>query len=66
MRTYSETFELATMCARNAHLSTNKQVARELWKMAQDTKPRPPNSRVAGYLILGSRLRVWKRQNKPR
>ena len=36
MRTYSEAFELATMCARNARLSTSKQVARELWKMAQE------------------------------
>jgi hypothetical protein len=24
------------MCARNAHLSSNKQVAHELWKMAQE------------------------------
>jgi hypothetical protein len=36
MHTYSEAFELATMCARNARLSTNKQAARELWKMAQE------------------------------
>jgi len=36
MHTYSEAFELAIMCARNAHQSTNKQVARELWKMAQE------------------------------
>ena len=36
MRTYSEALELAVMCARNAHLSSNKQVAHELWKMAQE------------------------------
>jgi hypothetical protein len=36
MRTYKEALELATMCARNACLSSNKQVARELWKMAQE------------------------------
>ena len=36
MHIYSEAFELATMCARNARLSTSKQVARELWKMAQE------------------------------
>jgi len=36
MRTYSEASELATMCARNARLSSTKQVARELWKMAQE------------------------------
>ena len=36
MHTYSEAFELATMCARNARLSTDKQVAQELWKMAQE------------------------------
>jgi hypothetical protein len=31
-----EALNLAMMCARNAHLSSNKQVARELWKMAQE------------------------------
>ena len=36
MRTYSEASELATMSARNARISTSKQVARELWKMAQE------------------------------
>jgi len=36
MHIYSEAFELATMCARNARLSTSRQVARELWKMAQE------------------------------
>jgi hypothetical protein len=36
MRTYSEAFELAMMCARNARLASTKQVARELWKMAQE------------------------------
>jgi hypothetical protein len=36
MRTYSEALELAVMSARNARLASNKQVARELWKMAQE------------------------------
>ena len=36
MRTYSEALELAIMCARNARLTSNRQVARELWKMAQE------------------------------
>jgi hypothetical protein len=36
MRTYSEACELAIMCARNSHGSTDKRVARELWKMAQE------------------------------
>ena len=36
MRTYSEALELAVMSARNARLSRTKQVARELWKMAQE------------------------------
>jgi hypothetical protein len=36
MRTYSEALELAIMSARNARLSTSKQVALELWKMAQE------------------------------
>ena len=33
---YSETFELAMVCARNARFSGNKDVAREFWKMAQE------------------------------
>ena len=36
MRTYGEALELATICARNARISTDKDVARELWKMAQE------------------------------
>ena len=36
MRTYSEAFELALMSARNARSASTKQVARELWKMAQE------------------------------
>jgi hypothetical protein len=36
MRAHSEVLELAIMCARNARASTDKQVARELWKMAQE------------------------------
>ena len=35
MRTYSEAAELARMC-RNARTSSEKRVARELWKMAQE------------------------------
>jgi hypothetical protein len=35
-RTFSEGSELATMSARNARISTSKEVARELWKMAQE------------------------------
>jgi len=35
-RSYSETFELAMVCARNARFSGNKDVAREFWKMAQE------------------------------
>ena len=36
MRTYGESLELAEMCARNARIASNKDVARELWKMAQE------------------------------
>jgi hypothetical protein len=36
MRTCSEALELAVMSARNARTSSNKEVARELWKMAQE------------------------------
>jgi hypothetical protein len=36
MHTYGEAVELARMCARNARISSDKRVARELWKMAQE------------------------------
>jgi hypothetical protein len=36
MRTYYDMFELAVMSARSARLASNKQVARELWKIAQE------------------------------
>jgi hypothetical protein len=36
MRTYEELIELANLCARNARISSEKEVARELWKMAQE------------------------------
>jgi hypothetical protein len=57
MRTYSEILNLARMCARNAHVSSNKQVARELWKMGKNTKPRLPSSIMAGCQISATRRR---------
>jgi hypothetical protein len=36
MRSRSEVLELDRICAKNAHLSADKQVARELWKMAEE------------------------------
>jgi hypothetical protein len=64
MRTYSEVLGLARMCAKNARLSTEKGVARELWKMAR-TKPRQPNSIMAGGLISALRRRRLKTRLSP-
>jgi hypothetical protein len=36
MRTYSEALELVVMSARCARGASNNQVARELWKIAQE------------------------------
>ena len=36
MRTYCDVFELAVMSARCARGASNKQTARELWKIAQE------------------------------
>jgi hypothetical protein len=36
VHTYSEARKLAMMSARNARLASTKQVAQELWKMAQE------------------------------
>ena len=36
MHTYSEALKLALMSARNARFTSNKQTARELWKIAQE------------------------------
>jgi hypothetical protein len=35
-RTYSETVKLAEMSARSARCASNKRVAQELWKIAQE------------------------------
>ena len=34
MRTYKELLELAMTCAKQAHITTSKDVAHELWRMA--------------------------------
>jgi hypothetical protein len=34
MRTYKELFDLAMTCAKQAHITTSREVARELWRMA--------------------------------
>jgi hypothetical protein len=36
MHTYSEAFKLDMISAHNARISTNKRVARKLWKMARE------------------------------
>jgi hypothetical protein len=36
MQAYERVLELAHICAKNAHLSTTPDVARELWKMAKE------------------------------
>ena len=33
MRTYKELLELAVTCAKQAHITTSKDVAHELWRM---------------------------------
>jgi hypothetical protein len=40
MQTYEHFVELAHTCAKNAHLATMPEVARELWKMAQEYQRR--------------------------
>ena len=54
MRSYSEAFELAIMCARNARLSSNKEVARELWKMAQEYRAEAAKLDNGGLPDLGN------------
>jgi hypothetical protein len=34
MQTYDDLIELARICARHAQLAPTKEIARELWKMA--------------------------------
>jgi hypothetical protein len=36
MRTYDELADLATMCARQSHVTTSQRVAAELWRMARE------------------------------
>ena len=58
MHPYSEALELAIMSARNARISTDKRVAQDLWKMAQEYQAEAANS--ARCLILATRLREWE------
>jgi len=36
MMTYEDLVELARLCARNARITTNREVADELWRMAKE------------------------------
>jgi hypothetical protein len=36
MLTYNELVELSSLCARNARIATSKDVADELWRMAEE------------------------------
>ena len=36
MQTYEELAELSLICAKNAHNTNSREVARELWKMATE------------------------------
>ena len=36
MQTYEDLVELARICAKNAHIADMPEIARELWKMAQE------------------------------
>ena len=56
MRSYSEAFELAMMCARNARFSSNKEWHASFGKWHRNTKPRLPNSIMAGSLISATHL----------
>jgi hypothetical protein len=42
------------MCAKNAHLSTEKGVARELWKMAQEYQAEAAELDNGGRPYLGT------------
>ena len=54
MYTYSEALELAVISARNARSASTKQVAQELWKMAQY---QAEAAKLAGYQRPASGLR---------
>ena len=41
MLIYEDLVELARMCARNARITTTREVADELWRMAKDIRPKP-------------------------
>jgi hypothetical protein len=58
MRTYAEAAELAKMCARNARASSEKQVARELWKMAQEYQAEAAKLDDGRLLDLGTAPRL--------
>jgi hypothetical protein len=60
MRSYGEALEPATICARNARISSDKDVARELWKWRESIKPKLPNLIMAGCLNSAIHRQAWK------
>ena len=53
MHTYSQALELALMSARNARFTSNKQTARELWKIAQEYRAEAAKIGDGGLPDLG-------------
>jgi hypothetical protein len=52
MRTYKEISDLAMICAKQAHITTNKEVARELWRMAVGYQQQAASSQCKGSLTV--------------
>jgi hypothetical protein len=58
MLNYDDLVELARLCARNAHSSTSRDVADELWKMAKEYQAQA--GKLGILPEIGDAPGVWK------
>ena len=51
---YTELVDLARLCAQQAHLTSSKEVARELWRIAQEYQRRAAKLHAGPLPDIGS------------
>jgi hypothetical protein len=58
MLNYNDLVELAKLCARNAHNTTSREVANELWQMAKEYQAQA--GKLGTLPEIGDAPGVWK------
>ena len=66
MMSYDELVELAGLCSRNSRITTSKEVATELWRMARSIRPKPPSLACSPKLVTSLRCKTGAAKQWPR